>query len=206
MSGQEVSVPLAIAPALAFAGVEQQGVTVGVLDMSGFAPELDDVDGFVSLAFFANQPFTVDYEERIIRDGTHATGAAVPLRLERDGPSLTAFMALTIPGGEVEAEVDMGSDVLILDETFVGSTGAQLDGEGSRRVEGVDETGHAFARTFTRLRGTIHPTDAPSLALRDPEVMFQRIIYDALVGHAFLSGFDVTWDLPRSRLLLGMRR
>jgi hypothetical protein len=32
----------------------------------------------------------------------------------------------------------------------------------------------------------------PSLAQRDPEVMFQRIIYDGLIGHAFLSKFEVT--------------
>ena len=32
--------------------------------------------------------------------------------------------------------------------------------------------------------------------------MFQRIIYDGLVGDAFLRRFAVTFDLPRAQLIL----
>jgi hypothetical protein len=33
--------------------------------------------------------------------------------------------------------------------------------------------------------------------------MFQRIIYDGLVGDAFLRRFTVTYDLPRERVVFG---
>ena len=33
--------------------------------------------------------------------------------------------------------------------------------------------------------------------------MLQRIVYDGLVGDAFLRRFVVTYDLPASRLLVG---
>lgn len=203
MSGQEVSVPLAVAPSLGFAGVEQRDAEVGLLDMQGFPKEFDDIDGFLSLAFFAAQPFTVDYAHRTIRDGTDAAGTPVPVHVEVDGPAVTVFMPLTLPGGRtVDVEVDMGSDSLILDEHLAAETGARLDGEDVRRIEGVDETGNAYVRTFTRLEGTIHPAEQPELAQHDPEVMFQQIIYDGLIGHAFLSRFVVSWDLPGARIQL----
>ena len=162
MSGQEVTSPLGIAQSLEFAGIVQRGVEVGLIDLSGFPDQLAGIDGFLSLAFFAEQPFTVDYAQRAIRDGNGADGAVIPIVVERDGPSVDVFMHLTIPGGRsILVEVDMGSDCLILDERFAAEVGADLAGDGVRRVEGVDETGNPYLRSFTRLEGTIHPTAAP---------------------------------------------
>ena len=80
-------------------------------------------------------------------------------------------MSLTILGGRsILVEVDMGSDSLILDERFAAEVGVDLDSDAVRRVEGVDETGNAYLRSFTRLEGTIHPTAAPALTMRDPDV------------------------------------
>jgi hypothetical protein len=42
---------------------------------------------------------------------------------------------------------------------------------------------------------------APELSQDDPDVMFQRIVYDGLVGLAFLRQFVVTWDIPASRVM-----
>ena len=203
MSGQEVAAPLATAPRLAFAGVSARDAEVGLLDIGGFPPELAEIDGFLSLAFFRLQPFTVDYQRGTIGDGTDTAGMRVPVRVEVDGPAVTAFMAITIPGGRtIEVELDMGSDSLILDERFAAETGAQFDAPGVRREEGVDETGNRYIRIFTRVKGAIHPVDTPDLAQFDPEVMFQRIIHEGLLGHAYLSRFTVTWDIARSEIRL----
>ena len=59
--------------------------------------------------------------------------------------------------------------------------------------------------TFTRLDATIHVDGEPSLAQDDPDVMFQEIVYDGLIGHAFLRRFTVTDDLPGSRMIFGAR-
>jgi hypothetical protein len=96
----------------------------------------------------------------------------------------------------------MGSDSLILDEALAAPLGIDLGASDVRRVEGVDETGHAYVRSFTRLAGSIHPAGAPELAQPDPEVMFQRIVHDGLVGDAFLRNFVVTYDVAGSRMIL----
>ncbi len=203
MSGQDVTSPLGIAPLLEFAGISQRDAEVGLIDVSGFPPELAALDGFLSLAFFIDQPFTVDYASRTIRDGSDADGFVIPVSVVRDGPSVDVFMSLTIPGGRsISVEVDMGSESLILDERFAAEVGIELDGDRVRRVEGKDETGTSFVRSFTRLKGHIYPTAAPDLAVRDPEAMFQRIIHDGLVGHAFLRHFLVTWNIAASHIVL----
>lgn len=211
MSGQEVTVQLATAPPISLGGATRPDHVVGIMALDGFPPELGAVDGFLSLAFFEAVPFTVDYARGavIIESPASAAeradrGSAVAVRLERDGPAVDAFMRLDLPGkGTVEVEIDMGSDSLILDERLAEDVGVDLHRDGVRRVEDRDETGHAYTRFFTRLAGSIHATGAPSVAQTDPDVTFQRIIYDGLVGDAFLRRFTVTYDVPRERVVFG---
>jgi hypothetical protein len=211
MSGQEVTVPLGTARSLVFGSRSLENVEVGVLDMSGFPRELAGVGGFLSLASFADVPVIVDYPESAIvlenaesLAARRAAGTPVDVRLERDGPSLTVFCPLTLPDGRsVAVEVDMGSDALILDHRFAAELGVDLDGGDMRRVDGVDETGHAYTRWFGRLDGAVWVTGAPELAQHAPEVQFQRIIHDGLVGAAFLRRFAVTFDLGAAQLIFG---
>jgi predicted aspartyl protease len=205
MSGQEVEVPLAAARSLRFGPIAHEGLDVGVIDL-GDIP----TDGFLALGFFAGAPFTFDYPTGEIVVETPASlaerrtaGDAIEVALDRDGPSLVAHMALTIPGGrEISVEVDTGSDSLILDERFASDLGIDLDNPNWRRVEGSDETGHAYVRTFAKLAGEIHPAYAPELAQTEPDVMFQRIIHDGLIGDAFLRRFAVTYDLEDCSMIV----
>jgi hypothetical protein len=211
MSGQSVTIPLGEIPAMTFAGSMCEQVEVGVLDMSFFPADLAGIGGFLSLAFFADCPLSVDYRRGVVIVETretlaarYADGVPVSVDVQHDGPSVTMFMPLTIPGGRsISVEVDMGSDQLILDERLAEETGASLDDDGGRRVEGTDETGHAYTRRFTRLVGRIYPTTAPHLAQDDPVVMFQRIIHDGLVGDAFLRQHVVTFDVAGAAIVLG---
>jgi Aspartyl protease len=211
MSGQELTVPLVDAPPLSMAGVVLRDDVVGVLDTSGFSAELAKIDGFLSLAFFAETAFTVDYahshviiESPATLDERVRSGAVVPVRIEREGPSVDAFLRLDIPGGRtIEVEIDMGSDSLVLAESLAPEVGVDLARATVRRVEGSDETGHRYTRYFTELSDAIRVTDAPAVAQRHPEVMFQRIIYNGLVGDAFLRRFTVTYDVPRERVIFG---
>ena len=198
MSGQEVTVPLAVAPSLRFGELEARDLEVGLLDLGGFPDQLADIGGFLSLAFFAETPFTVDYAAGRIRVGAAAEGAPLPCRVDRNGPAVAMYLPLTLPDGrEIEVEVDMGSDALILDERFLELAAGEM-----RRVDGTDETGHSYTRRFARLQGRIHPTAAPDLGQDAPEVMFQSIIYDGLVGDAFLHRFDVTFDVAAGSIHL----
>ncbi len=211
MSGQEVAVELVRVDSLRFGSLEHRNQEVGVLDLDGFPPELAEIGGFLSLAFFAEQPFTVDYGGGHVALETAETlaarlgsGRVVEVSLERNGPSVDVFLPLTLPGGRsISAEVDMGSDSLILDERFATEAGVDLASAEVRRVEGTDETGGSFTRYFARLPGSVHPTGAPELAQERPDAMFQSIVHDGLVGDAFLRRRPVTYDLPGSRLVFG---
>lgn len=203
MSGQAVALPLATLPSLSFDGLLREDVQVGILDTSGFPPEVAELDGFLSLAFFAETPFTVDYARGVVYVGSApARGTAVDIRIESDGPDVTAFMPLVLPSGRaIEVEVDMGSDVLILHDDLAAEVGVALDDPRLRVVDGRDETGHAYTRRFGAARGRIHPAGAPGISQDDPEVMFQAIRYDGLVGDAFLRRFAVTFDIPARRVV-----
>lgn len=198
MSGQEVAVPLGFVPTLAFGREEQRDVEVGLMDMSGFPKELDHVSGFLSLAFFAETPFTVDYPRELVAVGATPAGTKVETHVHRDGPSVDMFAPFVLPDGrEVNLEVDMGSDVLILDDRF-----AELGGAEVQRVDGTDETGAGYTRRFSTLPGRLHPAGAPGLAQEDAPVMFQRIVHDGLVGRDYLSRFAVTFDVAGEALFL----
>ncbi len=200
-----MTLPLADA-SVAFAGSTLERHEIGILDMSSFPDALAGIGGFLSLACFVLRPVTVDYSRGVVicEPPHRADGVAVPVKVEREGPSVTVFLPLTIPGGySVSVEVDMGSDKLILDERFAAVTDTALDGDDVRRIDGTDETGHTYTRTFTRLSGRIHPTAAPELAQHDPEVMFQRIIHDGLLGDAFLRRHVVTFDIAEETIVFG---
>ncbi len=42
---------------------------------------------------------------------------------------------------------------------------------------------------------------AEQMKMESPSVMFQKIIYDGLVGFYFLREFDVTYDLQNSQMI-----
>ena len=124
------------------------------------------------------------------------------MRLDRQGPALVAFLPLTVGAlGSIEVEVDMGSDALILDAGHAPALGIAARRPGGPSLEGRDETGNAYVRCFTHLDETIHVTGAPSLAQTGTDVMFQEIIYDGLIGDAFLRRFVVTYDQPGERMI-----
>jgi hypothetical protein len=210
MSGQEVTVPLAKVRSLSVGHEEQHDVVVGVLDMGGFV-EASDVQGFVSLGFFARRPFTLDEQrgELVLEDEASlekrvADGAAVPMKLRREGESLTAFLPIDVGGQSVLAEVDTGSDAIILDERFMSALG--IDPATTKKLDGRDETGHEFTRWFTDLNAGVHPEGVPALRRTGMRTMFQKIIHDGLVGRRFLEPWVVTFDLPHERMVFGRQR
>jgi hypothetical protein len=91
--------------------------------------------------------------------------------------------------------------MLILDEGLAADAGIDLRDEGIRTVQAKDETGHEFVRYFTEVRGDVAVSGAPSIRVTDPQVQFQKIIYDGLVGDRFLRNFTATYDLARARMI-----
>jgi hypothetical protein len=208
MSGHEVTFPLGSLESLALGACRRQDVPVGIFDLGALAG-LNGIGGFLSLSYFRSAPVTVDYSNSVIVVEDTETlarrataGTSVNVRLEHDGCSTCAFLPLELPDGRsASAEVDTGSDNLILDVAFAAGLGIDLGGENTRRVDGHDETGNAFARYFASLIGDISVAGAPAFRQADPEAMFQNIIHDGLVGDAFLRNFVITYDLPNARMI-----
>ncbi len=207
MSGQRLTIPLAHVQSLSIAGHTVQDVQIGIVDNPQLLPP--GIDGIVGLGVFDTAPFTLDNQANILVLETPASlarrkaaGVTIPLTIQRDSASVTAFMSLLLPDGQtITTEIDSGSDALILHERYMPGLGVQPDNV--RRVDGTDETGNSFTRYFTTLAGAVSPAAAPQLKQDQPRVMFQRIIHDGLVGRSFLQGFAATFDLSQSQLILG---
>lgn len=54
------------------------------------------------------------------------------------------------------------------------------------------------------MSGDISVTGAPKIRMSNPEVMFQKIIYDGLIGDRFLRNFTTTYDLVNSRMIFAV--
>ncbi|MGC2192514.1 MAG: retropepsin-like aspartic protease [Candidatus Dormiibacterota bacterium] len=211
MSGQQVTAPLGSVSSLSLGDFRRDQLTVGIFDIAE-AAGMGDIEGFLALDFFRSTPVTFDYPASLIvpEDANSLAaraeaGIAVDVRLNLDDCIVEVFLPIEIPGrGAISVEVDTGSESLILNEALVCEAGIDLAAESTRRVEGQDETGHAYTRYFAKLSGDVSVSGAPTIRQSDPEVMVQKIIHDGLVGDAFLRNFVVSYDLPRSRMIFAI--
>jgi hypothetical protein len=208
MSGQLVTVPTSTLDSLSLGDFRIKDLPIGIFDMDQLMPGAD-IGGFLSLGFFRDQAVTVDYRKQTITlenqdslEKLKAEGTVVPVKIGLQGDSLGITLPLELSGGQkINAEVDTGSQALILHERFMKTLGIAADSPNVRRKDGKDETGHEFSRYFTRLEGNVHLPGSPEMGVKGIDAMFQKIIYDGLVGHYFLREFRVTYDLPRSRMI-----
>lgn len=210
MSGQELVLPTAILEKLAVGPFVKKNVEVAVWDTSSFPKELSHVQGFVSPIFFADTPFTMDYFKKEIRAESNesmaarlASGEVSELRVVKDGPSVQLFTKINIHDGSIaDVEIDTGSNSLILNEVFMAKIVSADLQKTLKKTEGKDESGHSFTRYFGLTKGTINPLTAKSFVQSDPNVMFQKIIYDGLLGTNYLRQYCVTYDLTGQRMVL----
>jgi Aspartyl protease len=211
MSGQAVTVPMGSVGSLQVGASLIRDVPVGIFDMHAMAG-LGEVEGFVSLSFFRTMPVTVDYSAGLLIVEDEASlarragaGTSVAVHVGYDGCSTELKLGMILPNSKpISVEVDTGSEVLILNERLANDAGIDLQGQGIRKVEARDETGHEFVRYFTELRGDVQVDGAPSIRMTNPQVMFQEIIYDGLIGDSFLRNFTTTYDLAKSRVIFAI--
>ncbi len=211
MSGQALQMKIATVPEIKVGAVQQKLSKVAIWnteDLFGHSKEFADIAGILSLNFFRKVPFTLDYKRKvlILEDSESlkkrvATGIRVPVKIESKGDvELSIKVPISIDKNpRLFAEVDTGSDSLILDLRYMKSL--NIRNAKIKRVVGKDETGHSFIRYFTELPGNICLKDAPSISQKKPDVMFQKIIHDGLIGNSFLKQFTVTYDLAHSQMI-----
>lgn len=210
MSGQDVTLPLSNLSTLALGpDVTFPGEQVGIIDTSSFPKEFGQIKGFLSLATLENTPFTIDYKAKkmVFEDVSslekrRTSGVRVPIVIDRQGPSVGIFMSLSLPRGATAlVEVDTGSNSLILNSKYSEVLGIDLEHTDVKKRQGQDETENPYIRYYAKLLGSIHPIGADEFSQKNPEVMFQNIIYDGLVGDKFLRNFIVTYHLSNRELI-----
>jgi hypothetical protein len=166
----------------------------------------DGFDGILGPAYFADRVVTTDPAAgtfTVHEDDEPVEGIEVPLQIHRAGRSADPFTELVLPSGRtVLVEVDTGSDCLILDTRFMGECGLEVGGPGVSAREGVDETGHSYVRHDATLPGAVHLAAAPQTAQDRPQVIFQEIIHDGLVGSDYLYRYRFSFDLAGARMVL----
>lgn len=208
MSGQEVSVEIVTVPSISFGELEHRNIKAGIFDMSVFPDEFKGVDGILSPTFLLDVIFTIDGPARSIlmekRTGDLARtneGTTMPVQVEFDGLSTSIFIKMKLPTGKTgKFELDTGSDILIINSGHMEDLGIKADDPAVRNYSGMDETGHTYNRYVTGLDGSVCVDGLPRICQKNPEVMFQDIIYDGLVGNDFLKRYVVTYDLKGSRI------
>lgn len=211
MSGQTLHMKIAAIKEIKVAEVRQKSPKLAVWnteDLFGHSKEFADIGGILSLNYFRKIPFTIDYKRKmlVLEDSVSlkkriANGVKVPVKMDSKGD---VELSIKIPMSmaktpKLYAEVDTGSDSLILDLRYMKSL--KIRDAKIKRVVGKDETGHTFIRYFTQLPGNIWLKDSPSILQRTPAVMFQKIIHDGLIGDSFLKQHTVTFDLSHSQMI-----
>lgn len=212
MSGQKVTMKLVNFPALQVGSCLQKNLPMAAWkleDVFAGAPEMAQVEGFVSLEFFKRIPFTVDYAQKMVFIENNeslknrvSAGVSIPIQVTRKHAQTSVTMLVWFSNGSfARVEVDTGSGALILDEKYMREFAVNKDGIDVKTVKGVDETGNPYVRYFTALPVDVFLAQNRQFSQIKPKVQFQKIIYDGLIGDGFMSNFTVTYDLPHKRMI-----
>jgi hypothetical protein len=221
LSGKKVDVPFTQLSAVSFGNITVKNVQTGVFDMTGFSMTYQGVDGFISLAFFGDQPFTIDYEHSfIIFENTKSlntrenSGTSVPLKIVQDQMATTAYMPIAFASQapasakkiseafRAQAEIDTGSEFTILNEKHIAKF--HIKPADLKQIVSKDKSPSNPQRVAT-LSGTISPSGAPEMKQNNPRVLFQKMIYDGVIGDDFLRRFIVTFDVAHEKMILSKR-
>ncbi|MBS1955193.1 MAG: clan AA aspartic protease [Cyanobacteria bacterium SZAS-4] len=212
MSGQKVTMKLVNLSSLRIGSCRKKNLPMATWkleDAFAGAPELAQVDGLVSLEFFKNIPFTIDYAQKMvfIEDNESlkmrvSRGVSIPIQVSSKPNQTSVTMLVWFSNGShAKVEVDTGSGALILDEHYMRELGVNQNSIDVKTVQGVDETGYSYVRYFTKLPLDVFLAQNRQFTQIKPNVQFQKIIYDGLIGDGFMRNFTVTYDLPHKRII-----
>ena len=216
MSGQPVHFKATHLPSLTFGNQSLDHTPAAIVDLEKmFAGEADlkNIEGIISLNFFRNIPFTIDYQRNCIilesKDTLQQrinTGFLVPIHVTTKGRiESDAFLPVSFSNGlKAIVEIDTGSGSLILNKAkYMERFGLSESASALKCVDGLDETGHKYQRYFGTLPANLSlgRKESTSYRVQQPKVQFQNIIYDGLIGDDCLSQFVVSCDLQHKRVI-----
>lgn len=211
MTGQEITIPMTHVSALKVGDFLKHDVSIAQWDVRKMLPnsaEFQHIEGYLSLTYFVDTPFTIDYQQGkfVIEDAASlqqraASGESFPLKLKNEGGALTIFVEVKLPNEQVTLlQLDLGTNIMTLDKRFAKALSLSDDSAASSNSSSiVDETGYTRERFFSKVDGSI---SLGAFQQAGPTVMFQDIIHDGIIGNDFFKNFAVTYDLAGARLIL----
>jgi Aspartyl protease len=205
MWGDRLDVPLFTVSEISVGPVLRSNVVVGAWDM------LDQLhlEGIVSVSDFRQQPFTLDFVNKVLVFETakslaqrRRTGKTSPLKFdERRGITLDIFSDFLIGNQTGQCEIDTGSQNATVATQFMVPLAIDKDGKDVKKREQKDSAGVMTVRYKTTVP-KIALAAAPQIAIANAPTTFADIIYDCVVGIDFWLGKVLTVDIPGRQLIV----
>ncbi len=203
MTGERLDIQLYTVPSISLGPMTKRDALVGswdVLDKFHLA-------GIISVNDFRQTPITFDFAKKQLVFETakslrarRATGASSPLQFDdRRGISLDLFSRFLIAGQPGLCELDTGSPSATVSTRYMPLLGIKEDSPGVQKHEGRSIVGAPEISYRTTVPQLLLASD-PQVALHDPPIAFEDIIYDCVVGVDFWRGRALTLDLAHHQL------
>lgn len=216
MTGQSVTIPMSKVESLAVADQKELNVDVGVLDFENFLPKTDEfngVQGYLSLNFFKNRPFTIDYksgqlifENKTSLEKRIKESEAIPIQKHQEGPALTIQLPIkTQTQKTLTMQLDLGTNIMTINRKYAEELKPYFIHETLINESITDETDFKRNRFYVKLRGDLGPKSKSVIPQNSPTVMFQNIIYDGIIGNDYFKNKVVTFDLESSKIFISTK-
>lgn len=205
MRGDEITLDLTQVESLEFAGISKTSWEVGITNLfDEIPPELGRLDGALSLKFFSNQAFTINFPKRQILieslrslEKRAKDGNVVPAKLYSQLPkTLGIFLAVNAFGETGSFEVDTGNMVTILPQKHLKRLKVDLKSSQTKVIKN-----EKMDRVYAVVNGNVALKDALQVTQANPKICFEDIIYDGVIGVDFFKDKIVTFDIPNSRVI-----
>jgi hypothetical protein len=197
-NGEQITGMLYRVPSLSIGTYSQENVTIGIYD------GLRECDGLLSLDYFRDTPFTIDFKNQqlIIEDRDELKkikekGLVVPIKIQTNGKHELQFFVDLCFNDDVQcrAEFDTGAgfNMLMLHPSYMDRL----------KIKTPSQPGnygyYIFSTTLPKLMYCAH---METLVNSDVFVGFKEgLIYDGLVGTAMFRNKRLTINIPGSEII-----
>lgn len=205
MRGEEVTIGLTKLKSLKFENFERKDWEVGTTNLFDEIPkELGPLDGALSLKFFQDHAFTLDFpNKKVIVESVNSLktryeqGTSVAVTPFSQKPKALVYLLDMNNFGEKGAfEVDTGNLTTILPKKHLKRLNIDLKAPNVKIVKNKQ-----MDRVYSKANGEINVFNASRVTQINPLICFQDIIYDGVIGVDFFKNKVATFDLLNSKIV-----
>lgn len=197
-NGEQITGMLYLVDELSIGNFSQRNVAIGVYD------GIREFDGLLSLDYFRNSPFTIDFvkkqlviEETDDLENMRMNGASIPLKLQTKGKHEIEFFVELCFGNDVRcwAEFDTGAgfNMLMLHPSYIEKLDIEVPSQ---------KTDYGYYLFSTTLPSLTYCSNKEKLNRENVFVGFKEgLIYEGLVGSGIFSAKRLTINIPDAEMV-----